>query len=56
MKKAGFAYESAVNGLEAVQKAESETFRAIIMGKIALFRLVDRLLTGQISPCRSWMV
>ncbi|GAB1207557.1 hypothetical protein APSETT445_006277 [Aspergillus pseudonomiae] len=31
MKKAGFAYESAVNGLEAVQKAESETFRAIIM-------------------------
>lgn len=33
MKKAGFAYESAVNGLEAVQKAESETFQAIIMGK-----------------------
>ncbi|EIT75824.1 sensor histidine kinase/response regulator, putative [Aspergillus oryzae 100-8] len=32
MKKAGFAYESAVNGLEAVQKAESETFQAIIMG------------------------
>ncbi|KAB8206669.1 hypothetical protein BDV34DRAFT_80749 [Aspergillus parasiticus] len=31
MKKAGFAYESAVNGLEAVQKAESETFQAIIM-------------------------
>ncbi|KAE8143000.1 hypothetical protein BDV38DRAFT_95588 [Aspergillus pseudotamarii] len=31
MKKAGFCYESAVNGLEAVQKAESETFQAIIM-------------------------
>ncbi|KAE8371821.1 hypothetical protein BDV26DRAFT_298434 [Aspergillus bertholletiae] len=31
MKKAGFAYESAVNGLEALQKVESETFRAIIM-------------------------
>ncbi|KAE8345478.1 hypothetical protein BDV24DRAFT_148085 [Aspergillus arachidicola] len=36
MKKAGFAYESAVNGLEAVQKAENETFQAIIMALTAV--------------------
>ncbi|KAB8226434.1 hypothetical protein BDV33DRAFT_1172 [Aspergillus novoparasiticus] len=47
MKKAGFAYESAVNGLEAVQKAENETFQAIIMGKLALLHLLARLFTSQ---------
>ncbi|KAF7595688.1 hypothetical protein BBP40_005132 [Aspergillus hancockii] len=31
MRKAGFAYQSAVNGLEAVRKVEGETFHAIIM-------------------------
>jgi CheY-like chemotaxis protein len=33
MKRARFVYRSAVNGLEAVQRVESETFDAIIMGK-----------------------
>jgi hypothetical protein len=33
MRKAGFAYQSAMNGLEAVHKVEGETFHAIIMGK-----------------------
>ena len=56
MKKAGISYESAINGLEAVQKAESETFQAIIMGKLVPLYLLVLLLTSQTFPCRSWMV
>jgi hypothetical protein len=55
MEKAGFTYQSAVNGLEAVQKVEGETFHAIIMGKLRLRLLTPFRLTSKISLCRSWM-